>query len=45
MVNNESLDEQQKRQQQKKDGKLCVITFFNKTNADRVIEPSSVSSR
>ena len=33
MANNESLDEQQK----KKDGKRCVVTFFNKTNAGGAI--------
>ena len=45
MANNESLDKQQKRQQEKKDGKRWIVVFFNKTDADGVIEPSSVSSR
>ena len=46
MANNESLDEQQNYEATaKKDGKLCVITFSNKTNADGVIETSLVSSR
>ena len=38
MANNESLDEQQTRQQQKKrqPGKRCVVMFCNKTNADGV---------
>ena len=45
MANNESLDEQQNYEATaKKDGKRCVVTFSNKTNADGVIEPSSVSS-
>ena len=46
MANNESLDEQQNYEATaKKDGKRCVVMFSNKTNADGVIEPSSVSSR
>ena len=40
MANNESLDEQQNYEATaKKDGKRCVVTFSNKTNADGVIEP------
>ena len=35
MANNESLDEQQNYEATaKKDGKRCVVTFSNKTNAD-----------
>ena len=46
MANNESFDEQQNYEATaKKDTKRCVVTFFNKTNADGVIEPSSVSSK
>ena len=36
MANNESLDEQQKRQQRKKDNLESIVLFRNKTNADGV---------
>ena len=40
MANNESLDELQNYEETaKKDGKRCVVTFFNKINADGVFEP------
>ena len=45
MANNESLDEQQNYEETPKKGWEVCCSFFNKTNADGVIEPSPVSSR